>query len=345
MTAAADKKALVALSGGVDSAVCVRLLQQQGYETAGLVLRMSDAHGGTVADARRAAKELDIPLYVQDMGALFQEKVVDYFAEEYRRGRTPNPCLVCNPTVKFSALLEMADKEGFGWIATGHYAGLRREGATALLTRGASAARDQSYMLARLKQDVLSRLLLPLSGLDKPAVRAEAEKLGLFCAQKPDSQEICFIPDNDYAGYIEAHYGGCPPGEFISPEGLPCGRHGGLHRYTVGQRKKLGIALGRPVFIKRIDPVQNRIYLADAGQDLVKEIMAVGLSETFPGSLSAERAAGVKIRSRSPVVPCRLYPQDGRARVVFDEAQRLPAPGQQAVFYADDVVLGGGFIL
>lgn len=341
----AANKVLAALSGGVDSAVCVRLLQQQGYEVTGLVLRMSDAHDGTVADARRAAEELGIPLLVRDMSALFKTKVIDYFAEEYRRGCTPNPCLVCNPTVKFAALLETADEKGFDWIATGHYAGLRREGNLTLLTKGRSAARDQSYMLARLKQDVLSRLLLPLAELDKPAVRAEAEKLGLFCAQKPDSQEICFIPDNDYVSYIETHYGSCPPGEFISPEGVPCGRHGGIHRYTVGQRKKLGIALGRPVFIKRIDPAENRIYLADAGQDLVSEVMVTEISETFPGSLSAERSAGVKIRSRSPVVPCRVYPDGEGARVVFDEAQRFPAPGQQAVFYEGDVVLGGGFIL
>lgn len=339
-----SKRVLVALSGGVDSSVCVHLLQEQGYEAAGLVLRMSAAHQQTVADAQRAADQLGIPLFVGEMETLFEERVIRYFIEEYRRGRTPNPCVVCNPQVKFKALLETAGREGFDWIATGHYAGLRRQGAVTLLTQGKSLARDQSYMLSRLGQDVLSRLLLPLADLEKDQVRQAAAALGLDCAAKPDSQENCFIPDGDYASYIEARAGSCPQGDFISPEGEVCGRHQGILHYTVGQRKKLGIALGRPVFVQRIDPLNNRVYLADAADAFAGEITVAGLTETFPGSLRDGARVGVKIRSRAPVVPCTIALGDGGAAVRFDQPQRAPAPGQLAAFYDGEVVLGSGFI-
>lgn len=339
-----SERVLVALSGGVDSSVCVHLLKEEGYEVAGLVLKMSAAHEQTVEDARQAAKQLDIPLFVGEMEQLFQERVIRYFVEEYRRGRTPNPCVVCNPLVKFKALLDTANREGFDHIATGHYAGLRRRGELTLLTRGKSAARDQSYMLSRLGQDVLSRLMLPLAFLEKDRVREIAASLGLTCAHKPDSQENCFIPDNDYASYIEARAGKCPEGDFISPEGRACGRHKGILHYTVGQRKKLGIALGRPVFVRQIDPATNRIYLADAGDDTAGEITVSGLAETFPGSLQDGMRAGVKIRSRAPIVPCTLYFSGDGVRVCFDQSQRAPAPGQLAAFYDGDVVLGSGFI-
>ena len=196
-----EKKVLVALSGGVDSAACARLLLDAGYEVAGCVLKMSPAHEGTVEDAKLAAEQLGIPLYVRDMQADFRQ-VIGYFMGEYASGRTPNPCVVCNPTVKFKGMLAAADELGYPYIATGHYAGLRREGDRVYLTRGASAARDQSYMLCRLTQRELSRLIFPLSEMQKPDVRTLAEEAGLSCAGKPDSQEICFIPDGDYAGYI-----------------------------------------------------------------------------------------------------------------------------------------------
>ena len=339
-----EKKVLVALSGGVDSATCARLLMENGYTVAGCVLKMSPAHEGTVQDARLAAQQLGIPLYVRDMQKDFSE-IIRYFMEEYASGRTPNPCVVCNPQVKFKGMLAAADELGYPMIATGHYAGLKREGDRVLLTRGASKERDQSYMLCRLTQRELSRLIFPLAEMAKPDVRALAEEAGLSCAGKPDSQEICFIPDGDYAGYIEERMGKFPEGEFISPEGVPCGRHKGIIHYTVGQRKKLGIALGKPVFIRRIDPVENRIYLAWGGEEYDSSIIVSGLSETWEGAFQDGMRCGVKVRSRAAVSPCTLtLLGDGRARVDFDQPERAPAAGQTAAFYDGDTVLGGGFI-
>lgn len=339
-----NKRVLLAMSGGVDSSAAAVLLREQGYEVAGVVLKMSPAHGQTVEDAKTAASQLGIPLFVKDMTAEFDREVVSYFAAEYRRGRTPNPCVVCNPKLKFKALLDTANAEGCDWIATGHYAGLRRENGVTYLTKGENLERDQSYMLCRLGQDVLSRLMFPLSHLPKPEVRKIAEKAGLSCAQKPDSQEICFIPDNDYARFIEERLGKSEPGEFISPEGLPCGTHQGIIHYTIGQRKGLGIALGRPVFVKAIDPATNRVYLADAADSFEEEVFLTDLSCTFPKSIHSGMEAEVKIRSRANPAKATLTLENGLVRVRFAEPQRAPAPGQTGAIYRGDVVLGGGFI-
>ena len=339
-----NKRVLLAMSGGVDSSAAAVLLREQGYEVAGVVLKMSPAHGQTVEDAKTAASQLGIPLFVKDMTAEFDREVVSYFAAEYRRGRTPNPCVVCNPKLKFKALLDTANAEGYDWIATGHYAGLRRENGVTYLTKGENLERDQSYMLCRLGQDVLSRLMFPLSHLPKPQVREIAEKAGLSCAKKPDSQEICFIPDNDYARFIEERLGKSEPGEFISPEGLPCGIHQGIIHYTIGQRKGLGIALGRPVFVKSIDPATNRVYLADAADSFEEEVFLTDLSCTFPNSIHSGMEAEVKIRSRANPAKSTLTLENGLVRVRFAEPQRAPAPGQTGAIYQGDVVLGGGFI-
>ena len=295
-------------------------------------------------DAKTAASQLGIPLFVKDMTEEFDREVVSYFAAEYRKGRTPNPCVVCNPKLKFKALLDTANEEGYGWIATGHYAGLRRENGVTYLTKGENLERDQSYMLCRLGQDVLSRLIFPLSHLPKPEVREIAERAGLSCAKKPDSQEICFIPDNDYARFIEERLGKSEPGEFISPEGLPCGTHQGIIHYTIGQRKGLGVALGRPVFVKAIDPAANRVYLADAADSFEEEVFLTDLSCTFPDSIQSGMEAEVKIRSRANPATAPRTRANGLGRGRVAEPQRAPAPGQTAAIYRGDVVLGGGFI-
>ena len=339
------EKVLVAMSGGVDSSVCAHLLKQEGYDVFGVVLKMTDAHEGTVAAAKQAAKEADVPLLVKEMKEEFEQKVISYFIDSYLSGATPNPCVYCNPLVKFKALLDTADEIGAPFLATGHYASLRREQGITYLCKGEEESRDQSYMLYRLKQDVLSRLLLPLSHLDKETVRSIAKQAGLSSFSAPDSQENCFIPENDYGAYIEQRRGTLPKGDMISPEGKVCGTHRGILHYTVGQRKHLGVALGRPVFVKRIDPAENRIYLGDLWEGEQKEIRIGDLSETFPGALSVLEERTVKIRSRAKAVSCTVVLERSEAVVSFSEPQRFPAKGQSAVIYAGDIVLGGGRIL
>lgn len=338
-----SRKVLVALSGGVDSTVCVHLLKEQGYEVAGLVMKMSPAHDSTVQAAQESADSLGIPLYVRDLTESFREKVIDYFASEYMQGRTPNPCVVCNPLIKFKTLVDAADELGYDFVATGHYARLEQRDGKALLKRGASLKRDQSYMLYRLDQRILTRLLLPLSELEKDEVREIAARLGVTAANKPDSQENCFIPDNDYAGYIERHYGKSKDGQFISPEGKPCGAHAGILHYTVGQRKGLGIALGRPVFIREIDPASGNIYLADSGQEYFSEITLSAVTSVSGDPLTTQK---VQVKIRSAATPCdaTLLVSEDTVKLVFDLPQRATAKGQSAVLYDGDTVLGGGFI-
>ena len=339
-------RVLVALSGGVDSAVCVRLLQKQGCDVRAAVMKMSDLHDATVAAAREAADALGVPLTVLDLRREFEASVIDYFVGEYLRGRTPNPCVVCNPRIKFRFLIEEADRQGCAFAATGHYARVERDGGGARLYRAASLRRDQSYMLYRLTQRELSRLILPLGGMDKPEVRVIAEREELPCAGAPDSQENCFIADNDYAAYIRGKVGAerVLPGELVAPDGTVCGQHTGIIDYTVGQRKGLGVALGRPVFVREIDAEHNRVLLADAGQDRFHE--AVIADVTAPDGLPLRAgAAQAKIRSAAVPVPARVEPLgEKRAHILFDEPQRAVARGQSIVLYDGDLVLGGGFI-
>ena len=254
-------KVLLALSGGVDSSVSAELLKHMGYEVAGVVMMMSDAHVKTLEAARASARALGIRLFELDLRKEFKAEIIDYFAGEYLSGKTPSPCVRCNPRIKFKYLLKTALENGYDYIATGHYANIVFEDGVYKLKRAKSAARDQSYMLAGLGQDVLSRLILPLADIEKDEVRAIADKLGLPCRNAPDSQENCFIPDNNYALYIENNYRPAPEGNFISPEGEICGRHKGIIHYTIGQRKGLGIALGRPAFVSEIKAQRNEIRL------------------------------------------------------------------------------------
>lgn len=339
------KKVLVALSGGVDSSVCVHLLKEQGYDVSCVVLKMSAVHQSTVEAAEEAAKAMKVPLTVVDVSDAFEKEVVSYFMNEYLNGRTPNPCIVCNPTVKFKLLVDTADKLGCDYVATGHYARIQRKDGKSYLLCGESLQRDQSYMLYRLTQRELSRLMFPLAELEKPKVREIAASLGLSCATKPDSQEICFIPDNDYAGYIEQRKGKCKAGDFIAPDGTVCGKHKGIIHYTVGQRKGLGIALGRPVFVREIDPVTNNIYLAEQGEDTKTETVITQLNVISGESFPAPFHAQVKIRSVAPPVNAEIIPLDNTtAKIVFEKPQRAVAKGQSIVIYDGDVVLGGGFI-
>ena len=333
-------KVLMGMSGGVDSSVAVRILQEQGFAVQGAVIRFSPAHDDTVEAARQAADALGVELHVIDASELFEQQVVTPFCESYCEGRTPNPCILCNPGVKFRLLAEKADELGCPYIASGHYARVELcEDGLCRLCVPESAARDQTYMLYRLPQDILRRLVLPLGEFEKDDVREIARDIGLSCADAPDSMEICFIPDGDYSGFIRAR--GLTPkeGRFIGPDGEDLGPHAGVDHYTVGQRKGLGLAAGRPLFVKAILPGGD-VQLAESGEEYSTRLTLSGIV-TPDGKPLAGGDYRVKIRSAAKAVPCQF---DGNHTVTFPEPVRAPAPGQSAVFYRGGFVFGGGFI-
>ena len=333
-------KVLMGMSGGVDSSVAVRILQEQGFAVQGAVIRFSPAHDATVEAARQAADALGVELHVIDASELFEQQVVTPFCESYCEGRTPNPCILCNPGVKFRLLAEKADELGCPYIASGHYARVELcEDGLCRLCVPESAARDQTYMLYRLPQDILRRLVLPLGEFEKDDVREIARDIGLSCADAPDSMEICFIPDGDYSGFIRSR--GLTPkeGRFIGPDGEDLGPHAGVDHYTVGQRKGLGLAAGRPLFVKAILPGGD-VQLAESGEEYSTRLTLSGIV-TPDGKPLAGGDYRVKIRSAAKAVPCQF---DGDHTVSFPEPVRAPAPGQSAVFYRGGFVFGGGFI-
>ena len=333
-------KVLLALSGGVDSSVSAELLKHMGYEVAGVVMMMSDAHVKTLEAARASARALEIRLFELDLRKEFKAEIIDYFAGEYLSGKTPSPCVRCNPRIKFKYLLKTALENGYDYIATGHYANIVFEDGVYKLKRAKSAARDQSYMLAGLGQDVLSRLILPLADIEKDEVRAIADKLGLPCRNAPDSQENCFIPDNNYALYIENNYRPAPEGNFISPEGEICGRHKGIIHYTIGQRKGLGIALGRPAFVSEINAERNEIRLSYE-KAVTNEVMLGNVSEVFAGAVKDGGRYFCKLRSVGKLLGCRASLLDcGNILLKLDAPEPRVSAGQAGVIYDGDTVLG-----
>lgn len=337
-------KVLLALSGGVDSSVSAELLKHMGYEVAGVVMMMSDAHVKTLEAARASARALEIRLFELDLRKEFKAEIIDYFAGKYLSGKTPSPCVRCNPRIKFKYLLKTALENGYDYIATGHYANIVFEDGVYKLKRAKSAARDQSYMLAGLGQDVLSRLILPLADIEKDEVRAIADKLGLPCRNAPDSQENCFIPDNNYALYIENNYRPAPEGNFISPEGEICGRHKGIIHYTIGQRKGLGIALGRPAFVSEINAERNEIRLSYE-KAVTNEVMLGNVSEVFAGAVKDGGRYFCKLRSVGKLLGCRASLLDcGNILLKLDAPEPRVSAGQAGVIYDGDTVLGMGTI-
>lgn len=339
------EKIVLGLSGGVDSALCARLLAQEGWDVRGLYLDTGGADA--LADARRSAAELRIPLEIADIRQALFQQVVQPFVEGYLQGITPIPCVMCNPAVKFRFLLEYADRIGASFAATGHYARLRQTEAGYIGLFASPAPNDQSYMLYRLSQSQLSRLVFPLGKLaGKDYTRALARQYGLSAAQKPDSMEICFIPDGDYARFISAHAGQKtpPPGDFVDEAGRVLGRHLGVHHYTVGQRRGLGVSAASRLFVKEIDPVHNRVVLSDQWPQ-ASTIFVHSLCKTAPDFGDAPFEAEVKIRHsrrRDPALVC--YLPGGRAKIQFAQPVRAPSPGQSAVFYRGDQAIGGGYI-
>ncbi len=337
-------KVLLGLSGGVDSAVAAALLRQEGAEVIGLFLHNgSMCADADLAAARAVSRDIGIEFCVADISAALRERVELPFAEEYLRGRTPNPCVMCNPAVKFAALCAEADRIGADTVATGHYAQLKEHPCGLWLLWDDGSPRDQSYMLARLGAEVLARCRFPLGGLSKEDVREIARKQGISVAERPDSMEICFIPDNDYAAFVERALGVPPEGDFVDTEGNVLGHHRGIHRYTVGQRKGLGIALGYPAYVSRIDAAQNRVVLAPAGGEYRQEIVLRDCLWHAP--LPAAFDAQVKVRHTKRPAAARVTLETGDcARVTFADPVRAPAPGQAAAVLQDGFVVGCGYI-
>jgi len=299
-------KILCGMSGGVDSSLTAMRLRDMGYDVTGGSLVMHE--GGETSSAREACESLGIPFAGFDCRAEFEERVSGYLVSGYSAGRTPSPCVVCNRMLKLEMLCRLADSLDIEKIATGHYAGVGFENGRWFVYRSPDPKKDQSYFLGMAKQEQLSRLVLPLAGFTKAEVRELALEAGLKAAEKRDSQELCFIDDGDYAAYIEARTGKFPEGDFIAPDGSVAGRHKGIIHYTVGQRKGLGIALGRPVFVSRIDAESNRVYLSDAGGEFSGGASLVNLNFQLlspPAEEHTELCAFVKHRAAAQPIPCR----------------------------------------
>lgn len=355
-----EKKAVIAMSGGVDSSVAALLVQQAGYDAIGVTLKLhTNEDAGIprektccslddVNDARSVASRLGMPFYVFNFTDSFRQEVMDRFVRAYERGETPNPCIDCNRYIKFAKLMQRAEEIGFDCVATGHYARVERDEATGrwLLKKGLDPAKDQSYVLYSLTQDELSRLLLPLGGLTKAQVRQIAEENGFINAGKHDSQDICFVPDGDYAAFIERYAGKkFAPGPFVGTHGQVYGEHRGIIHYTVGQRKGLGLSFPQPMYVCRVDPEQNQVVLGEHGELFSQTLTARDLNlisrETIPEPLRVK----AKVRYRHAEQPATVV-QTGpdELKVTFDEPQRAVTKGQAVVLYQDDTVVGGGVI-
>ena len=355
------KKILVGMSGGVDSSAAALILKQKGYEVDGCTLKLFDGETEEapdvrtccsvtdVMDAKSVCRKLGIEHYVFNFKDLFREKVMDAFAESYINGETPNPCINCNRYIKFDKMLARARELGYDGIATGHYARSVYDEASGryLLKKAADERKDQTYVLYNMTQEQLARTLFPLWNMDKPEIRALAEANGLVNARKPDSQDICFVPDGDYASFIEQHTGKTfPQGDFIGTDGVKMGTHSGYIHYTIGQRKGLGAAFGKPVFVCRKDPVLNTVTLGESA-DLMSDIVeADDINLISVPEIKSEMRVSAKIRYNMQAVSGTLTAVgDSKLRVKFDTPVRAAAKGQALVIYNGDTVVGGGKII
>lgn len=350
-------RVLAALSGGVDSAVATALLVEAGYEVIAISMLLAgaaDGHAGGCCsiddfqDARRVAEQLDVPYYVLNLKESFQTRVIDVFASEYRRGRTPNPCLLCNRDLKFDLLWQRARELDAAYVATGHYARIdRAPDGTARLLRGTDADKDQSYFLFTLGQTELRRTLFPVGALTKQQVRAKARALGLRVAEKPESQDICFVPDGNYARFLDARLRSdqVTPGEIVTQDGQRLGTHAGIHRFTVGQRRGLGVGgLDEAHYVTGIDADSGRVTVGPQAALHVPGLHATDVS-WVSGKAPAMVRVAAKIRYRSRPLPATVVSiGNRRAEVRFDEAHPAVTPGQAVVFYDGARVLGGGWI-
>lgn len=343
------------MSGGVDSSVAAALLVEQGYPVLGATMKLfcySQAPGGEtsccslagIEDAKSVCTRLGIPHYVLDFEADFERAVIQDFVSEYTQGRTPNPCVVCNTRIKFGALQRKALALGCGFTATGHYARTAGEPGRVKLLRGRDRAKDQSYALWGLSQENLSRALFPLGDLTKADVRSKAKALGLRNADKPESQEICFVPDGDYAGFVAERAPWAAEGDIVDGSGRALGRHSGIARFTIGQRSGLGISLGRPVYVTEIDAQRQEVRVGE-DRELYRQRFSVRSTNWISGEVPEPRTRALcRIRYNHEGEMGTLYPSGNRMDIVLDEPVRAIAPGQSAVFYFQEELLGGGII-
>jgi tRNA-specific 2-thiouridylase len=346
------KKVLVAMSGGVDSSVAAALLQEQGYQVSGATIQMwhgtaeSPCSREAVEDASRVADSLGIPFYTFDMEEVFHKEVIDYFVKEYTLGRTPNPCIQCNRRIKFGQFFHIADELGVDFIATGHYARIVKEGERRRLLRGLRTEKDQSYFLYPLTEDKLKRILFPVGDYTKNEIRLMAKRFQLKIADKPDSQEICFVPGNDYKDFLRSQGGLTEtPGDIVDTQGNVIGCHDGVFNFTIGQRRGLGVSQGTPLYVLDINAKTNTIVVG-SNEETGGRVFTVDDFTWISGSSPGESfQSKVQIRYNAQAQPANvrlLFP--GRVRIEFFQPQRAVAPGQAAVIYAGEEVLGGGKI-
>lgn len=347
-------RVVVAMSGGVDSSVAAALLKEEGHEVIGITMcfNLADATGKRPAccglqgieDARRVAHVLDIPHYVVNMQKVLNDRVIKDFCAEYLSGRTPNPCVRCNQFVKFDALLKKARALDAQYLATGHYARVVRSGRLFLLKKAKDLRKDQSYFLHRVGQEQLKHIIFPLGGFTKDVVRDLALKFGLAVAGKPDSQEICFLPDNDYRGFLKRFApASITPGPLVNKEGKELGKHKGAAFYTIGQREGLGVALGYPAYVSRIDAKHNTVVVGPRDEVMKREFLINDL-HFCARPLKKKVALGVRIRYNHTESPAVVEPAGTKCAIRFKTPQYAITPGQSAVLYNKDTVVGGGII-
>lgn len=336
------KKCLVAMSGGVDSSAAARIMQEMGYDCIGCTMTLC-GHEAT-ADAAAVAEKLGMEFFILPAEETFRRCVMEDFVRCYEQGKTPNPCTVCNRYLKFGVLLEKALEKGCDCVATGHYARIHEdENGNILLKKAADAAKDQSYFLWQLKSEQLRHIRFPLGHMGKSETRKVAQKQELPTAAKKDSQDICFIPNGDYAGFLQAFTGkNYPKGLFLGTDGTVLGEHKGIIHYTVGQRKGLGIAYEHPLYVVKIDPEKNAVILGRNEELFCRTVLAEQVNLLVP---RLPQRCKAKIRSRHAEQPCSVWLEGDMLRVLFDEPQRAITPGQSVVLYDGDTVLGGGVIV